>query len=57
MKPGPALVSVLMLCRNAGSYLQLAVQSVLEQPECLELLVADAGSTDGSLQTLEALAG
>ena len=33
-----------------------AVQSVLAQPECLELLLADGGSTDGSLQLLENLA-
>ena len=45
-----------MPCRNAGSYLRGAVQSVLSQPECLELLVADGGSTDGSLQMLENLA-
>ncbi len=51
-----ACVSVLMPCRNAGPYLQAAVASVLAQPECLELLVADGGSSDGSLQTLEALA-
>ena len=45
-----------MPCRNAGAYLQAAVQSVLTQPECLELLVADGGSTDGSFQFLEDLA-
>ena len=45
-----------MPCRNAGPFLQAAVQSVLAQPECLELLLADGASTDGSLQTLEALA-
>ena len=44
-----------MPCRNAGPFLQAAVRSVLTQPECLELLVADGGSTDGSLETLEAL--
>jgi glycosyltransferase involved in cell wall biosynthesis len=32
------------------------VQSVLTQPECLERLVADGGSTDGSLEMLENLA-
>ena len=42
-----------MPCRNAGTYLQDAVESVLQQPECLELLVADGGSTDGSLEELE----
>ena len=45
-----------MPCRNAGAYLQAAAQSVLAQPECLELLVADGGSSDGSLQVLEDLA-
>ena len=45
-----------MPCRNAGPYLMSAVQSVLAQPECLELLLADGGSTDGSLQLLENLA-
>jgi len=45
-----------MPCRNAGPFLCESVASVLQQPECLELLVADDGSTDGSLQLLEALA-
>ena len=49
-------VSVLMPCRNAWPYLQEAVASVLQQPECLELLVADGGSTDGSLEMLESWA-
>ena len=48
-----ATVSVMMPCRNAGPYLQEAVESILQQPECLELLVADGGSTDGSLKELE----
>ncbi len=51
-----AFVSVLMPCRNAGPYLRGALESVLNQPECFELLVADGGSTDGSLQVLEDLA-
>ena len=51
-----ACVSVLMPCRNAGHYVQAAVESVLRQPECLELLVADGESTDGTLEVLEALA-
>ena len=42
-----------MPCRNAGQYLHEAIASVLQQPECLELLVADGGSTDGSLEELE----
>ncbi|EAR19352.1 glycosyltransferase [Synechococcus sp. W2B2] len=45
-----------MPCRNAGPFLQAAVQSVLSQPECLELLAADGGSTDGSLEALETMA-
>ena len=49
-------VSVLMPCRNAGQFLEPAVRSVLNQAECLELLVADGGSTDGSLQFLQELA-
>ena len=43
-----------MPSRYARPYLQDAVQSVLAQKECLELLVADGGSTDVSLQVLEA---
>jgi glycosyltransferase involved in cell wall biosynthesis len=45
-----------MPCLNAGHHLHAAVESVLAQPECLELLVADGGSSDGSLQSLEVLA-
>ena len=48
-------VSVLMPCRNAGRFLEPAVRSILNQAECLELLVADGGSTNGSLQFLESL--
>ena len=52
----PPAISVLMPCFNPGAYLQEAVASVLNQPECLELLVVDGGSTDGSIQFLSALA-
>ena len=45
-----------MPCRNAGPFLIPAVRSVLAQSECLELLVADGGSTDGTLQVLEEMA-
>lgn len=48
-------VSILMPCRNARPFLEEAVQSVLNQPECLELLIADGDSSDGSLQLLENL--
>ena len=51
-----ACVSVLMPCLNAAPYLEAAVQSVLAQQECLELLVADGKSSDGSLQILEKMA-
>lgn len=42
-----------MTCRNPGPYLHDAVDSVMQQAECLELLVADGGSTDSSLEALE----
>lgn len=42
-----------MPCRNAGPYLLAAIHSVLDQPGLLELLIADAGSTDGSLELAE----
>lgn len=45
-------VSVLMPCFNPGPYLLEAVASVLSQAECLELIIADGGSTDGSLANL-----
>lgn len=49
---GQPCVSVLMPCFNAGPFLREAVESVLLQSECLELLVADGGSGDGSLDLL-----
>ncbi|MDA7685395.1 glycosyltransferase [bacterium] len=48
-----ACVSVLMPCRNAGPFLEKAIASVIQQSQCLELLIADGGSTDGSLDILE----
>ena len=45
-----------MPCSNSWLYLRVALLSVLDQPESLELLVADGSSTDGSLQVLEDLA-
>lgn len=45
-----------MPCFNPGPFLREAVASVLAQPECLELLVADGCSTDGSLALLKELA-
>jgi len=51
MKRSPP-VSVLMPCLNPGPFLEEALASVLSQPECLELVVVDGGSTDGSLSIL-----
>ena len=51
-----ASVSVLMPCLNAQPFLEAAVNSVLIQSGCIELLVADGGSTDDSIKILEALA-
>ena len=45
-----------MPCFNPGPFLEEAVASALNQPECLELLVADGGSSDGSLEFLGELA-
>ena len=45
-----------MPCFNPGSFLGAAVRSVLNQAACLELIVADGGSSDGALGLLEALA-
>ena len=42
-----------MPCLNAGPFLEEALSSVLQQAACLELLVADGGSTDGSLEELK----
>lgn len=52
-RQSPACVSVLMPCRNAGPFLEKAIDSVTQQNQCLELLIADGGSTDGSLEILE----
>ena len=46
-------VSVLMPCRNAGRFLEEAIESVLADPTVLELLIADGGSGDGSLERIE----
>jgi len=54
MKLRPS-ISVLMPCLNAGPFLAEAAASALQQPDCLELLVADGGSSDGSLQLLNDL--
>lgn len=48
-------VSVIMLAWNSGDYLQRAVDSVLEQTMGdLEIVLVDNGSTDGSVDRLQA---
>lgn len=51
---GPC-VTVLMPCRNPGPFLESALRSVLAQPDCLELLVAD-GACAFKAQPMPALA-
>lgn len=41
-------VSVIMPVYNAAPYLERAIQSVLDQPEVVELILIDDASTDGS---------
>ena len=50
--PVPGL-SILMPCRNAGRFLNEALDSVLSQPEVLELLVADGNSSDDTVAILK----
>ena len=49
-------ISVLMPCFNSLPFLDEAIASVLVQPQCLELLVGDGCSTDGSRELLQELA-
>lgn len=52
MKTTP-LVSVIMPSLNVGPYMEQCIESVLNQTlEELEILCVDAGSTDGTLETL-----
>jgi glycosyltransferase involved in cell wall biosynthesis len=53
----PALISVIMPCYNAATYVEDAVSCVIQQtyPE-VELIVVDDGSTDGSIDILQQLA-
>jgi putative colanic acid biosynthesis glycosyltransferase len=53
MPPGP-LLSVILACRNPGSQLRVALESVWEQaPEPPEVVVIDGASTDGTPQWLD----
>ena len=53
----PTLISVVMPCHNAASYVEEAVASVLGQSYSrVELVVVDDGSTDGSTEILQRLA-
>ncbi len=53
----PALISVVMFCRNAAPTVEAAVASVLEQTYPLvQLVVVDDGSTDGASEILQDMA-
>jgi len=49
-------VSVIIPVYNAAPFLRRAVQSALDQPEVVEVLLIDDASTDDSLQIAQALA-
>jgi glycosyltransferase involved in cell wall biosynthesis len=54
---GPDLISVIMPCYNAVTFVEEAVNSVMNQTyKDVELIVVDDGSTDGSVGTLQQLA-
>jgi glycosyltransferase involved in cell wall biosynthesis len=53
----PDLISVIMPCYNAASFVEEAVNSVMSQSFAdVELIVVDDGSTDGSVNKLQQLA-
>jgi glycosyltransferase involved in cell wall biosynthesis len=53
----PDIISVIMPCYNAASFVEEAVASALGQTyPGIELIVVDDGSTDGSVEILERLA-
>ena len=43
------LISVIIPVYNSEMYIQKAIESVLEQPEDIEIVIVDDGSTDSSL--------
>ena len=51
-----AMISVLMPCRNGMPFLPWALQDLFDSSVPLEVLVCDDGSSDGSLEYLQALA-
>ena len=53
----PTTLSVVMPTRNQATFIAEAVRSVLDQPEVLELVVADGASSDGTPERLAALEG
>ena len=55
MSMGPLRISVVMPVHNAAPFVSAAVASALEQPEVAEVLLAEDGSTDGSLDVCRAL--
>jgi len=56
MSASPALVSVVMPSFNQAGFIEAAARSALAQDyQPLELVVADGGSTDGTLRRLEGL--
>lgn len=56
MNSSVPLVSIVMPSFNQEHFIEAAVRSVLEQDyPSLELIIADGGSTDGTLQCLEGL--
>ncbi len=48
-------VSVIIPVYNAEAFLEKAIKSALQQPEVLEVIVVNDGSTDGSLEITEGL--
>ncbi len=58
MSPAAPLVSIVTPCFNAARFLAEAVESVLSQDyPSIEYIVADGGSTDGTLDILERYRG